>query len=178
MLILLVARLGGKFQPKAKPRPKKVEFVPIPFPPSKAKEKAVAASQTSLDTNISVQPFGIMDEKLTCQIGSLSPSSPTGTKESLKSNDGKTKLVEESGSPLATSDMVGVKEPLKYKEGLSSWEIGSLEAANLSPARINDAGSVGAMDSEAAISGCNDDQECSFVKSAGVVRTHPLLSCF
>jgi transcription factor TFIIIB component B'' len=96
----------------------------------------------------------------------------------LKSNDGKTKLVEESGSPLATSDMVGVKEPLKYKEGLSSWEIGSLEAANLSPARINDAGSVGAMDSEAAISGCNDDQESSFVKSAGVVRTHPLLSCF
>lgn len=162
------ARLGGKFQPKAKPRPKKVEFVPIPFPPSKAKEKAVAASQTSLDTNISVQPFGIMDEKLTCQIGSLSPSSPTGTKEPLKSNDGKTKLVEESGSPLATSDMVGVKEPLKYKEGLSSWEIGSLEAANLSPARINDAGSVGAMDSEAAISGCNDDQESSFVKSAGV----------
>ncbi|KAJ6980966.1 hypothetical protein NC653_024370 [Populus alba x Populus x berolinensis] len=163
------ARLGGKFQPKSKPRPKKVEFVPIPsIPPSKAKEKAVAASQTSLDTNISVQPFGIMDEKLTCQNSSLSPSSPTRTKEPLKSNDGKTKLVEESGSPLATSDMVGVKEPQKYKEGLSSWEIGSLEAANLSPARINDAGSVGAMDLEAAMSGCNDDQESSFVKSVGV----------
>ncbi|KAJ6897934.1 hypothetical protein NC652_024685 [Populus alba x Populus x berolinensis] len=165
------ARLGGKFQPKSKPRPKKVEFVPIPsIPPSKAKEKAVAASQTSLDTNISVQPFGIMDEKLTCQNGSLSPSSPTRTKEPLKSNDGKTKLVEESGSPLATSDMVGVKEPQKYKEGLSSWEIGSLEAANLSPARINDAGSVGAMDLEAAISGGNDDQESSFVKSVGVAH--------
>ncbi|XP_011010994.1 PREDICTED: uncharacterized protein LOC105115711 isoform X2 [Populus euphratica] len=163
------ARLGGKFQPKAKPRPKKVEFVPIPsIPPSEAKEKAVAASQTSLDTKISVQPFGIMDEKLTCQISLLSPSSPTGTKEHLKSNDGKTKLVEESGSPLATSDMVGVKEPQKYKEGLSSCEIGSLEAAKLSPARRNDAGSVGAMDSEAAISGCNDDQESSVVKSAGV----------
>ncbi|KAH8495085.1 hypothetical protein H0E87_018317, partial [Populus deltoides] len=165
----LNARSGGKFQPKAKPRPKKVEFAPIPpIPPSKAKEKAVVASQTSLDTKISVQPFGIMDKKLTCQIGSLSPSSPTGTKEPLKSNDGKTKLVEESGSPLATSDMVGVKEPQKYKEGLSSWEIGSLEAANLSPARRNDADSVGAMALEAAIYGCNDDQESSFVKSAGV----------
>ncbi|KAJ6355944.1 hypothetical protein OIU78_004129 [Salix suchowensis] len=160
------ARSAGKFQPKAKPRPKKVEFVPIPsIPPSKAKEKAVAASQTSLDTAISVQPVGIMDEKLTGQIGSLSPSAPTGTKEPLKSNDGKTKLVEESGSPLATSDMVGVKEPQKYKEGLPSWEIGSLEAANLSPVRRNDAGSVGAVDSEAD---CNGNQKYNFVKSAGV----------
>lgn len=176
MLFLLVARSAGKFQPKAKPRPKKVEFVPIPsIPPSKAKEKAVAASQTSLDTAISVQPVGIMDEKLTGQIGSLSPSAPTGTKEPLKSNDGKTKLVEESGSPLATSDMVGVKEPQKYKEGLPSWEIGSLEAANLSPVRRNDAGSVGAVDSEAD---CNGNQKYNFVKSAGVVRTHPLPSCF
>ncbi|KAJ6719717.1 TRANSCRIPTION FACTOR TFIIIB COMPONENT B''-like protein [Salix purpurea] len=159
------ARSAGKFQPKAKPRPKKVEFVPIPsIPPSKAKEKAVAASQTSLDTAISVQPVGIMDEKLTGQIGSLSPSAPTGTKEPLKSNDGKTKLVEESGSPLATSDMVGVKEPQKYKEGLPSWEIGSLEAANLTPVRRNDAGSVGAVDSEAD---CNGNQKYNFVKSAG-----------
>ncbi|KAF9673368.1 hypothetical protein SADUNF_Sadunf10G0016700 [Salix dunnii] len=162
------ARSAGKFQPKAKPRPKKVEFVPVPsIPPSKAKEKAVAASQTSLDTTISVHPVGIMDEKLTGQIASFSPSAPTGTKEPLKSNDGETKLVEDSGSPLATSDMVGVKEPQKYKEGLPSWEIGSLEAASLSPDRRNDAGSVGAVDLEAD---CNGNQKYNFVKSAGVAH--------
>ncbi|CAK7329662.1 unnamed protein product [Dovyalis caffra] len=182
------ARAGGKFQPKAKLRPKKTSSLPIPsIPPSNAKEKAVTASQTSLDTANSVQPVDIMDEKLRGQNGLLSPSAPIGTKEPLENNDEKTKLVAESGNPLAqlvagsgdselrdplcsslaASGVVGVKEPQKDNEGLFFCEIGSLEAANLSPVRRNDVGSVGAMESDATMSDCNGDQKSSFVKLAG-----------
>lgn len=79
--VLLAARAGGKFRPKAKQRPTKVASVLVPsILPSNAKEKAVASSPTFLDTAKSVQPVDVVDDRLT---------SPVGTKESLKSNDAK-----------------------------------------------------------------------------------------
>ncbi|XP_058003162.1 uncharacterized protein LOC110649928 isoform X2 [Hevea brasiliensis] len=84
------ARAGGKFQPRAKPRARKVTSTSLPsVPPSIAKESSVSSFPTTLDTikpAVSVDP---VDDRLTNLVGSslVSSSRSLGSKEHLENHD-------------------------------------------------------------------------------------------
>ncbi|XP_048233877.1 uncharacterized protein LOC8285747 isoform X3 [Ricinus communis] len=83
------ARAGGKFQPRAKPRPKKVASASISsILPTNAKEKYVPSLPTALDRKQSAQSVDNVDDILTIPASS-SPASSTlpGREEHLEKTD-------------------------------------------------------------------------------------------
>ncbi|KAK9286556.1 hypothetical protein L1049_014955 [Liquidambar formosana] len=142
------ARAGGRFQPKAKPHPRKKAPVSEPSALSNAtKEKTVTIAPTGSETTESIQPVDVADSRLTDLVGSsLSTSNLLGTKDSLKH-------IEDLSSEVPTSD-----------DPSSSELVNPLSQLLVTR---EDLGSTDALPSEVPISDSNADQHSSLRTSAG-----------
>ncbi|XP_062176701.1 uncharacterized protein LOC133881710 isoform X4 [Alnus glutinosa] len=136
------ARAGGKFQPKAKPRPRKGTSVSVPSTIiSDSKEKAAVLPITDVDATQTIQPADTVDNKLNNTVCS---SLATSAEEFLKGNEDLF-----SGFPnLAdTTQSILVNPP---SEAVATRE---------------DVGSIDALPSELAVSDINGDWHLSFRQS-------------
>lgn len=125
------ARAGGKFQPKAKPRPRKVSSASVPSSlPIATKEKPVILASTGSETTESFEPVDVVPNKLTAPfVSSLTTSDLLESKVPLKNN-------EDSSSEVPTSDdlrSAELADPLSElvatKDGLGSANVLPLEVA-------------------------------------------------
>lgn len=125
------ARAGGKFQPKAKPRPRKVSSTSVPSSlPIAAKEKPVILASTGSETTESFELVDVVPNKLTAPfVSSLTTSDLLESKVPLKNN-------EDSSSEVPTSDDLRsaeltnpLSELVATKDGLGSANVLPLEVA-------------------------------------------------
>lgn len=84
------ARAGGKFQPKAKARPRKGTSASVPSTISNAtKEKTIRPTTTGSDTTQSLRPIDVIQNGLNDTVGSsLDTSEIGGSKDTLKDHEG------------------------------------------------------------------------------------------
>jgi hypothetical protein len=153
--LFLAARAGGKFQPKAKPRPRKGTSVSVPSTIiNDSKEKAAVLPITDVDATQTIQPADTVDNKLNNTVCS---SLATSAEEFLKGNEDLF-----SGFPnLAdTTQSILVNPP---SEAVVTRE---------------DVGSIDALPSELAVSDINGDWHLSFRQSETEVKIYVSLQLF
>lgn len=145
----LAARAGGKFQPKAKPRPRKGTSASAPSTIiSDSKEKAAVLPITDVDATQTIHPADTVGNKLNNTVGS---SLATSAEEFVKSNEdlfsGVPNLADTTQSIFANppSQAVATRE---------------------------DVGSIDALPSELAVSDINGDWHLSFRQSETEVKIY------
>ncbi|XP_059433730.1 uncharacterized protein LOC132166893 isoform X2 [Corylus avellana] len=135
-------RAGGKFQPKAKPRPRKGTSASVPSTIIRdSKEKAVVLPITNVDATQTIQPADTVDNKLNNTVGS---SLVTSAEEFVKSNED---LFSRVPNLADTTQSILVNPP--------SQAVATRE----------DVGSIDALPSAIAVSDINDDWHLSFRQS-------------
>ncbi|XP_059453368.1 uncharacterized protein LOC132183915 isoform X2 [Corylus avellana] len=136
------ARAGGKFQPKAKPRPRKGTSASVPSTIiSDSKEKAVVLPITDVDATQTIQPADTVDNNLNNPVG---PSLATSAEEFVKSNED---LFSGVPNVADTTQSILVNPPSQ------------------ADATREDVGSIDALPSELAVSDINGNWHLSFRQS-------------
>ncbi|KAG8643939.1 hypothetical protein MANES_11G084700v8 [Manihot esculenta] len=113
------ARAAGKFQPRAKPRARKITSTSLPSVlPSNTREKSDSSFPTTLDTTKPVQSVNPLDDRLISPVDSslVLPSIVLGSEELLENNKNNLKC-----EPLNSSTQtVGRREDLASPDSLPS----------------------------------------------------------
>ncbi|KAF3435736.1 hypothetical protein FNV43_RR22828 [Rhamnella rubrinervis] len=156
------ARVGGKFRPKAKLRPRKELSASVPTTvTSDATGKNEIVSSASLETADPAVPVDVAADGLEPPVGSC-----LDTVQSVQSVDlGKSRLADQGEPSLATSETVGRREPPKTIEDPCSGGLLSDSSRSLFLGNSSQSLPADALDSEVAV--LDGDWHSSFGKPVG-----------